>query len=371
MIDYNNDGYDSYKPKGYPVRHRRKVPFEPLIKSNLNHRDKLNKILKMDRVLGSFVLNSEDYFDLINESYSSNTYWSVKIEGNRLTMDEVKKYTNLFTKGNIGNEKRNGPVQEIFNHLSSFFFMDRLELPWNLNTIKSVHAMLMKDVNPDVTPGEIRTTEASVNGTDGFEYFIPCPSGSIEPELNSLLDWVSISPYDAIATSIIFFHEFESIHPFKDGNGRTGRSLFYSLMKELGLKNCGLCKFEEAMLKNTELYYTLLAYTDSEGDYSPLIDYVTNALLVSYEEAVETFGSKDRLKDMDENSKLIIMKSKSVDTFTMSDACDWIPSLTKQTVRAKINQLIDMGILDRIGNTRSSVYEFKDPFKNVLKYEFL
>lgn len=153
-----------------------------------------------------------------------------------------------------------GPKQEILNHLYSFFAKSELELPWTIDTVQKTHRSLMTGVNRDIVPGMIRTEEVSVIGSDGTEYFITCPPKHIEEELSSLLEWLGYSPYDEIVTASLFFHEFESIHPFRDGNGRTGRTLFQILLQELGLKNCMLCKFEKEILSDSATYYDLLAY---------------------------------------------------------------------------------------------------------------
>lgn len=97
-------------------------------------------------------------------------------------------------------------------------------------------------------------------------------------------------------TATLFFHEFESLHPFEDGNGRTGRVLFQALLKQLGLPNCDLCIFEEKMLSDTSTYYSLLAYVDATGNYTPLVRYVSESILCAYREAADEFSNRDRLR---------------------------------------------------------------------------
>jgi Fic family protein len=224
--------------------------------------------------------------------------------------------------------------------------------------------MLMTDIGIPSMPGSIRTSESCVMDSEGFEHFIACPPGHVEEELRSLLDWLDSSPYDELITSVLFFHEFESIHPFLDGNGRAGRVLFQILIQELGLKNAKLCMFEYELLKDSETYYKLLEYADWSTDYFPLVAYVAEALLRAYRNALAVFEKKDRLKDMDENSKVLAKKSKAVSELTVADACGWAPTLGEQSVRIKLNELADMGILTKEGRTRSMRYRFKDPFRH-------
>lgn len=363
--DYHNKSdYSRFKPIGYPVRHKRKVPFQPMIALPLTYRKIIKEIRKMDATLDSFVLGSDDYLELVKDAYADNIHWTTKIEGSQLSLEEVKKITNRYTSGETM-EVNTGPVQEILNHLYSFFAKNAMSLPWDLDTVKSTHSILMKGVNKDVVPGKIRDEEVSVIGSDGTEFFITCPPKNIEEELDYLIDWLNNSPFDEIVTATLFFHEFESIHPFRDGNGRTGRTLFQILLQELGLKNCKLCKFEEEMLSDSATYYDLLAYTDSTGIYSQLVMYVAESLEKAYREAVTVFAAKDRISDLDENARTIVKTAKVKGTFTFNEATTWIPGLGSQTLRKIMNNLVDMDLIEKNGNTKGMTYSFKDPLRDL------
>lgn len=362
--DYHKSDYSKFKPVGFPVSHRKKDPFDPKISLSLEYRRILNEIRELDRELNRFVLSYTDYKDLVDEAYASNIHWSVKIEGNKLSLEEVKHLTSRFTERKA-DENNPGPRQEIINHLYSFFMRDVFNLPWSKDTILKMHRLLMEGVNEDLPAGTIRDREVSVYGPDGFEYFRTCPTNHIEEELQNLLNWLNYSPYDEIVSATIFFHEFESIHPFSDGNGRTGRTLFQVLMQEFGLKNCKLCKFEAEMLSDSSTYYDLLAYTDATGVYTQLVMYVAESLLIAYRRAVEEFGSKDQLRDLDENYKVLVEKARTVDCFTIKDAHTWVPAMSDQTLRTKLEVLVNRGILEKQGATRYMTYRFSDPFREI------
>lgn len=363
MSDYDNKkDYSRYCPIAYPVRHRRKVPFYPMLSLSMDVRNQIREIRRLDSQLSGFMLSEQDYLDIVREAYASNVHWSTKIEGNELSMAEVMELTTKYTRGEV-HESPNGPVQEIINHLRLMISDSLFGLPWSIDTVKGVHRMLMTGVG-QTTPGEIRECEVAVVGKDGTEFFIAAPSSAVEEELRSLIDWVNSSPFDEIVTSTLFFHEFESIHPFEDGNGRTGRTMFQILMQELGLRNCALCKFEEALLSDARTYYNLLAYTDSTTIYTPLVEYVVESLLQAYSRAVEEFSSKDRLKGMEENTRLLALKAKERKRFSFQEATSWI-NLGDASVRSKLDDLVDMGILGKEGKTRAMHYVFLDPFRNL------
>ena len=354
--------YSRYKVDGYPVRHKEKVPFYPMLSLSQDVRQMMREIREMDRYLDDLILSGSDYEDLVLDAYASNIHWSTKIEGNRLTMDEVRELTRRYSNGEM-KESPKGPVQEILNHLGSMFSQGLFKQPWTMETVVDVHRILMKGVG-QTEPGRIREVEVSVTDADGFEYFIPCPAINVTRELCSLVDWANNSPFGEIVTATLFFHEFESIHPFEDGNGRTGRVLFQMLLRELGLKNCELCKFEESLLSDQETYYNLLAYTDKTSNYTPLVTYVTESLLHAYSEALDVFSEKDRLKGMEENSRRIALIAKDVGSFTLQDATAWV-SIGESALKKKLDDLVDAGILHKEGKTRAMRYVFSDPFADL------
>lgn len=332
-----------------------------MLSLDLDMRQMIREIHELDSILGGYMLSEQDYYDLVLDAYSSNIHWSTRIEGNRMTLEEVRDLATRYTACGT-RESPNGPIQEILNHMG-FLFQKEFEMPWSLDTILFVHRSLMTGVG-SAAPGVLRDTDVCVRGSDGTEFFIACPKGAVEAETASLMDWVNASPFGDIVTATLFFHEFESIHPFEDGNGRTGRVLFQALLKQLGLPNCDLCKFEEKMLSDTQTYYGLLAYTDSTGNYTPLVRYVSESMLCAYREAVEAFSGRDRLKGMDENARYLAMKAKKKGAFTLQEASSWL-SIGDVALRKRLEELVEAGILGKEGRTRSLRYVFLDPFRSL------
>lgn len=369
MLEFNNSKYERYKPSGYPTHYKRKERLGGDLKLGMEYREIFNKISEIDRKLNDFVLRSKDYYDLVRDAYASNIHESVSLEGNPLSLAQVRRSSDDYFKGTP--IVRTGPVQEIINHLySNFEGFDRMfKLPWTIETVKNTHFFLTEKTDIEGVPGEFRTRELTIIAEDDsgekFDAMNASHPGNIENELKKLLEWISSSPYDALITSAVFFHEFESIHPFSDGNGRTGRTLFQVLLQKLGLKNCKLCKFEGSILRSHDLYYQLLSYTDETLDYSPLIMYIAEALLHAYSGALKEFREKDALNVMDETTRTIAKGSKISSWFSIADACAWVPSVKRQTVRNKLNFLVDEDILEEKGNTASKRYKFKDPFSDV------
>jgi len=171
------------------------------------------------------------------------------------------------------------------------------------------------------------------------------------------LKWVDetgSSHYPVIAGTILF-HEFESIHPFTDGNGRCGRMLFHIYLQSHGLPNSKLCFIEQNIVSEPELYYELMARTKHTGDYEELLVHLTSSVLDSYRDAVSRYRKKDLFSgDPDETSKRLLLKAKTIgDWFDLELARNWFENISDYRIRARLKDLINRGALQERGSTRS------------------
>jgi Fic family protein len=365
--EYNN--MQEYNPKFSPVRHKRKVPFSPSAEVTAEFAHRIQRIRGLDFELNRYILTEKDYSELVMDAYSSNIHWSTKVEGNPLSEDEVKRITRAtMLSGNI--EKRAGPSQEVINHLLVLAGEEALARKWDKKFLCALHEILLEGTGSKAKIGGYRENQAVIE-EGGEEVFIACPPGSIEEEMESLLDWVNkkAPAYDVVVAATLFFHEFESIHPFEDGNGRLGRTLFHIYLVGHGLRKSNLCKIDYEILGNTRQYYSLLAYTDESGDYEPLVEAFSLAVLRSYERTIESFSDKDLLSsNLDEISKTLIAGARQrKEWFNVKDAVEWVDEVGEQTVRNRLNGLADMGVLEKMGKTKGLKFRFKIPFSTLKK----
>jgi hypothetical protein len=133
--------------------------------------------------------------------------------------------------------------------------------------------------------------------------------------MEELLRWLHEEAplYHPLIAGTLFFHEFESIHPFEDGNGRVGRVLFHGYLQNNGLENAHKCMIEPALTADKDLYYRILAHTDHTGSYTELVDFFVSRTLASYRDAVDRFRSLDLLTSrVDENKKRLLIQARRV-----------------------------------------------------------
>jgi Fic family protein len=347
-----------------PVRHRPKVPFHPRVSVPPALSDRSLEIHHLDRELDRFILREADYLDLVTDAFSSNIHYSSKLEGNPLPLDEVRRLAKNSLEGATV-KKPDGPRQEIINHLLAWTQPQALGTPWSKDTLRQVHRYLTKGVEEEADPGRFRDHAGVITGPRGEGHFVTAPEDQIVPELDSLLEWLNRTAPSMLpeVAAALFFHEFESIHPFTDGNGRTGRTLFHAYLQNHGLKNSSLCLIEAKLTGLPELYYRILGWTDFSGGYLELVDFFTEALLDSYREAVERFKAKDlasgRLDEL--STRLLVSAKRHGSWFSVREATAWISGRGEQTVRNSLNALVGERVLRAEGKTAAKRYRFADP----------
>lgn len=368
-----NQSFDASRLR-YPVKHRRQVPFGPSIVVPPDFRNRAEHLRHLDARLGGYYLRPADYFELVNEAFAVNVHRSIELEGSPLTEDEVRESSRRLLAAPRPVDAMPLPMQEVFTHLALWLSPAESRAPWSLAKILTLHRILLLG-DEHAQPGKLRGDEPGGYGvyTDRHQLvFEPCPGRHVAAELEDLLRWRNeMAPgLQAICAATAFYHAFESIHPFEDGNGRLGRILFHHLLHDGGLRNAHLCLIEPQLLGDRERYYALLAWADQEGDYTPLIDHFTTGIARAYETADRTWRSKDLLSsELDEVDVALVKGARHHrDPFAVREAVDWVVGRSEQTVRLRLNRLVDDGIMESGGRTVAKKYRLVDPLRSFMQH---
>lgn len=365
----------SFEPAelAYPVKHRPKIPFSPTAVPPAHFDETMAEITRLDRALDRFYLSAPDYMDLLQDATAANVHWSTKTEGNPLSEQEVggttRRALNLLPRTEA---QRSGPHQEIINHLVVWLRPEMFARPWKVSTLQMVHRILMRGVDPAAHPGLLRGPDQDVEicFDDGTSRFIAAPGSRVQAELESLLEWTNrIAPvFRPVVAATLLFHEFESIHPFIDGNGRLGRVLFHAYLQTNGLRNSHLCIIEPHVVADRDHYLDLLTWADANEDYTPLIDHISRSILRAYQETCERMKSLDLYSgNLIESGKTIMVNARRHrDWFSIKDATEWIQG-TEQTARNRIHELCAAHVLEATGNTRNKRFRFANPLRPFLE----
>lgn len=146
------------------------------------------------------------------------------------------------------------------------------------NAILAMHRTLMIDSEPE-TAGRWRAEQVWIGGGDHSPHraiFIPPHVGRVEPAITDLVRFMAREDIPPLAQAAIAHAQFETIHPFPDGNGRTGRALIHALLRSKGLTRNVSVPISAGLLTDTGSYFQALTdYRD--GDTEPIIDLMSRA----------------------------------------------------------------------------------------------
>ena len=349
------------------VHYRRKYTFSPSLVVDERYRQVRTEIMEMDRILGNIILSDSDYVSSMRDAYSANIASTLNEDGTAVDIVDVLELVGLLHEGSEEVHDIYGRKREILNYIRTFISSSRGgRMSWNVDSVIKLHSKLMEGVLPEIEPGVLRTENFSILDDSGQPRIVTCPPEFIKVELQSLLQWVRGSPYDPIVTAVIFFIEFVGIRPFKHGNNRAGSTLAQLIMYTMGLREIGFTKYEVWVYENRDRFQSLLTYCLREQNYYPMVVHICESIHDAYVEAIERLTERNVLSGADAHMRIIAQNAKDLGSeFSVADCCAWVPDVKEQTVRSKLNALVDRGVLSRKGNTRNTRYRFTEPFSDI------
>jgi len=204
-------------------------------------------------------------------------------------------------------------VREVSNYVAALDHgLKRLNkgFPLSLRLIKEMHSILLaKGRGSNQTPGEFRRTRNWIGGTrPGNAAFVPPPADKVMECMGKLELFLhdQPEPTPALLKAALAHVQFETIHPFLDGNGRLGRLLITLLLCEQKVLREPLLYLSLYFKTHRRYYYDLLNNVRLTGDWEAWLDFFAEAVIVTATQAVETAQQLVDLanKDRDEISGL-------------------------------------------------------------------
>jgi len=260
---------------------------------------------------------------------------------------------------------RRNDQREVFNYRKALIHGTETELPLSLRLLRELHQILLGGVRgKDRDPGQFRRIQVGI-GSDGR--FIPPPPEQVMPCLDPLEKYFHSAPprFDPLVDCFLVHYQFETIHPFIDGNGRVGRLLLAIMLQQ----RCELTKpwlyMSEFFEPFRDEYIQHLFNVSTKGDWSSWIDFCLRGTL---EQATNTIARCQRLLSIrDQFANRIadaggsIRLSKIVDNIFHSPfvrIAD-LPTrlgVTYPTAKADIERLVSTGILQELPNIYPKTY---------------
>lgn len=339
--------------------------------------EKITKLLEEASVelgeLNAFSQLIPDIDSFLKMHIAKEAVSSSKIEGTKTEIDEV-----FIEDDEISSERRKDK-EEVLNYIeaANWSIEELTKIPLSMRLLKGVHKILLSGVRgQNKLPGEVRKSQNWIGGsTLNNAFFVP-PSPADLSELLSDLEnfWhnESLSTPHLIKAAISHY-QFETIHPFLDGNGRTGRLLIIIYLINFGLLSKPSLYLSSYFEQYRPDYYDALTYVRTQNSMDHWIKFFLDGVIMTakdakrvlrkvielrkkYEEAISLNLSKKRMKSgLELLAKLFSKPSVRIDE--VAAAMD----VTFQTASKMIDDFVAMGILtEKTGGERNRIFEFKE-----------
>lgn len=215
---------------------------------------------------------------LRKESRIRTIHSSLAIEQNTLTLEQVTDV--------INGKRILGPPQDILEVKNAYEAYERTAAldPYSVKNLLLAHKFMMKGLVKEA--GSFRSGNVGVYA--GKELIHAGTPAKYVPDLvKQLFTWLKQSKHHPLVKSCIFHYEFEFIHPFTDGNGRTGR-LWQSLILQKWKSVFAWVPIETLVYENQEEYYMVLHHADIVGDSTEFVEFMLRMIRNALKEISET-----------------------------------------------------------------------------------
>ncbi len=368
-----------YKAGTY-ILHKGYKPFVPsFINEDIDWKlEELSNLLQ-DASLWLGKLNS--YADLIpdidffikmyatKEAANSN-----RIEGTRTTFEDA-----ISPVEQVKPELRDD-WHEVQNYIQAInYSVEKLnELPLSMRLLKEAHKILLQGVRgAHKTPGEIRKTQNWIGGSSLQDAFFIPPEPNLLPDLLCDIEKFLHNEYIQVPELIragIAHYQFETIHPFLDGNGRTGRLLIILYLISTGLLNKPVLYISDFFEKNRMSYYDSLSIVKQNDNITQWLKFFLTGVIETSKNSIKTFDEIIKLKKNIENKltkigkkatngqrllELLYSKPK-VNSKLVSEGLE----ITPATANGLLKAFVEIGILqEKTGFNRNRFYVFEEYIK--------
>jgi Fic family protein len=294
---------------------------------------------------------------LQKDTRTRNVHASTAIEGNPLTLEQVRALEE-------GREPVASDVRSRREVINYFAGLRHIEKQANQTSIRhddlfELHKLLAGEVMDQGQAGSYRTVAVRVGD------HVPPPAEDVSGLMFELLEWwnhraKTLSP---VLSSAILHYRFEDIHPFADGNGRTGRALALWELYRRGFDTHHIFSVDEHYWEDRPRYYRELEAVRKRGeDLTTWLEYCAEGLRVTLERVwlrVQTFQTKSPQK--------IVLRPKQErllallrDHGPMAPAELWAAlDLSKQGTLNLLNPLIEAGLVEKVGTRKTGRYTLR------------
>jgi len=297
---------------------------------------------------------------------------SSRIEGTRTSVEEA-----LLRQNEITPERRDD-WQEVQNYIAAInYAVKRLQrVPVSTRLLKETHKILLsKGRGANKSPGEYRRSQNWIGGSSIKDaVFVPPSHEEVDSLMSDLENFLHNNAIDVpnLIRIAIAHYQFETIHPFLDGNGRIGRLLITLYLVSQGLLVKPTLYLSEYFEKHRPVYYDKLMLARSKNDLTQWITFFLVAVTETCNKGVSTFEGIQSLRDDVERKRIVVLGRKTpkarelvvnlyrTPRVSAADVGRML-KVTPKTANDIIQDLVNLKILVEVtGGRRNRVFSFKE-----------
>lgn len=354
--------YQSFKPNPLPPIPEIEMDGE-IVKLLV---DANKQLVKLDTA--SQLISNADLF--ISMYVRKEALISSQIEGTQCTLDDVLD-PEVEANANLD-------VSDVINYVKATqYALKRLErLPLCCRLIREIHEVLMENVRgQDKTPGEFRHSQSWIgpaNCSLKDARYIPPNVEDMQTAMFDLEKYINENvDYDPLIRAALIHYQFETIHPFLDGNGRIGRLLILLYLMEQRLIEKPVIYISYFLKKNQIEYYDRISEVRRTGNFEQWIRFFLEAVSKAASDSLEAIRQLSVLHDT--NVEKLPKTTRSKDNLrAVFDYIEQYPiidikrtakelEVSYNTVAAAVRKLVELGILQETTNAaRNRVFAYEE-----------
>lgn len=292
--------YKAYKPNPLP-------PF-PKIEMDT---EMVTLLSKAHNYLGKLDMMSELIPDMnmfLSAYVRKEALLSSQIEGTQATLEDVLN-PNVDIAVNL-------EVTDVINYVNALnFAIEKMkELPICNRLLCETHRVLMQGVRgQEKNPGEFRHSQNWIGASNSnlkTARYIPPTVEDMQTAMSDLEKFINDYDMDILLKTALIHYQFETIHPFLDGNGRIGRMLITLILLANGILHRPVLYLSLYLKTNRIEYYDRLSEVRTKGNYEQWIKFFLHGIIETCEDGIKTIESINSLIKMDE--KKLVKKTETI-----------------------------------------------------------
>ena len=312
----------------------------------------INLIAEISEKVGMLTAFSDNplHVELRKKNRIKTIQSSLAIENNSLNIDQITAI--VEGKRILGPQK---DILEVKNAVNAYDILMELN-PYKEKDMLKAHRLMMADLV--TASGKYRTSGVGIfNGKEVIH--VAPPAQRVPLLMSELFEWLKKSKEHPLVKSCVFHYEFEYIHPFEDGNGRTGRR-WQTVIQKKWKPVFAWIPVETLVKKHQQAYYNAFNVSNSNADSTVFIDFMLTLINDSISEILDKQDEKKVTVKV--TAKVTVNQQKIINAlkdnpFVTQAELSKIVGITEKSIKSNMKKLQQNHLISRIGADKNGRWE--------------